>query len=78
MTTHQRLFEEAYQAINAVFSDQSVSHEQILESIELLGDEVGVLIDAIGEEIERAALNKKYIKQISCSCNLREILPPLP
>jgi len=50
---HDRLIEEASLAINTLFSDLSVPHEQILESLELLHDEMHILIEATGEEIER-------------------------
>lgn len=53
MTAHQKLFEKAHQAIVAVFNDLTVSHEQTLESLELLRDTIDDRIDAVGEEIER-------------------------
>ena len=53
--SHLRLFQTATEAIQAVFSDQTVSHEQVLKSLELLHDQIDILIDATGEAIEMQA-----------------------
>jgi len=55
-THHQKLFEKANRAIHTLFSDLTVSHEQTLESLELLRDEMDILIEAVGNDIERELL----------------------
>ena len=58
---HQRLFQTATAAIQAVFNDQTVSHEQTLKSLELLHTQTNILINAVGRtvEIQAAIIRKK-------------------
>jgi len=48
-----RLYKQAKEAIQALFGDTSVTQEQTLESLELLADEIGMLIEAIEADLER-------------------------
>ena len=52
-TYHEKLVDKASDALRRVHSDQSVSLQQTLESLELLRDEVMECITAIEEDIER-------------------------
>lgn len=47
MSTHDKLVEAAKEAINAVFSDQTVDQEQVLESLEELQSEIEIDIDSL-------------------------------
>lgn len=52
-TYHEKLVSKASEYIRRVHSDQSVSLEQTLHSLELLRDEVLECISGIEEDIER-------------------------
>ena len=54
---HQRLVEYTSQAMRMIFNDTTVSHQQTLEALEALRDEIDGWIDAVGEEIERGEGN---------------------
>jgi len=53
--SHLKLFQKATDAIQAVFSDQTVEYPQILKSLKLLHDQTDILINAIEEIIETKA-----------------------
>lgn len=45
---HEELCEAAKEAINAVFSDQSVSQDETRMSLEDIQGEIGILLDSMG------------------------------
>lgn len=52
--SHEHLCEKAKVAIQAVHSDSSVSLEQTLDSLEELGGEIEILINAVETDIENS------------------------
>lgn len=46
-TSSKKLVQVAKAAINAVFSDTSVSHEETRDSLRDLRDEIDILLDAL-------------------------------
>ena len=52
-TYHEKLMAKASEYIRRVHSDQSISLEQTLDSLELLRDEILECIIAVTEDIER-------------------------
>lgn len=59
---HGCLLERAHSAIGDVHSDQSVSLERTLDSLELLHDYVAELVGAIEEDIERKQMEEGGFK----------------
>ena len=53
--SNEDLFKRAEEAIDKLFSDQSVSAQKALENMEELASDIEVKIDALKEDIEREA-----------------------
>lgn len=53
MSQHDRLVQEAEEAINAVFGDKSVSQQQTIDSLENLQDLISTSIEAIKSDVAR-------------------------
>jgi uncharacterized coiled-coil protein SlyX len=54
MTRHEQLKQAALEAIQALFSDRSVSQEQTRESLEEVVTESEMYIDAINEDLKHS------------------------
>lgn len=52
-TPHERLLDEAKEAISKVFSDTSVSQQTTIESLEDLADDLNGMIEGIKEDIRK-------------------------
>lgn len=52
MSIHEQLLEKAEKAIDAVFSDQSISREATKDSLESLMEHIQSMIDTLDEDEE--------------------------
>lgn len=50
MSTNERLYNKALEAITTLFSDQSVSQSKARENLKSLRDEILMLVDALSDE----------------------------
>lgn len=50
---HEQLCEDAKKAINAVFSDRSVSQRDTLHSLRDLRDDIGMLLDMLETDLRK-------------------------
>ena len=47
--SNERLYEAAFQTINALFSDTAVTREAVRESLKGLRDEIDILLDTLDD-----------------------------
>jgi hypothetical protein len=55
-TTHEKLYEDALNAINLLFSDNTVAEVTTRKSLAELKGEINVMLDALGEDMEDEAV----------------------
>ena len=52
MSDNEELYEKALEAINNLYSDQSVSREKALRNLQGLSGEIDIMVNALGDDDE--------------------------
>jgi hypothetical protein len=60
-TGHEKLYENALNAINLLFSDNSVSEVTTREGLVELKEELNIMIQALGEDMEAEAVSAEEL-----------------
>lgn len=50
--SHDQLYQRAKEAIDAIFSDTSISQQETINSLETLREEIGIMINSIQHDLD--------------------------